>query len=59
MSHQKMELYTFYMLVNDKVASSLASHIPLINKKHKSQQTDIIQEVVSPEVIKLDQSVCN
>ena len=47
------------MLVNDKVASSLASHIPLINKKHKSQQTDIIQEVVSPEVIKLDQSVCN
>ena len=46
------------MLADDEVASSVASCIPTINQQ-TIEQTGVMQEVVSPEVIKLNQSLCN
>ena len=59
---------TFCMVVNDEVASSVASYKytslsslnkPISTNRQTVDQTEVIQEAVSPEVIKLNQSVCN
>ena len=46
------------MLVDDEVASSVASCIPTINQQ-TVKQTEVMQEVVSSEVIKLNQTLYN
>ena len=46
------------MLVDDEVASSVASCIPTINQQ-TVKQTEVMQEVVSSEVIKLNQTLSN
>ena len=50
------------MMADDHVASSVASDILIVNQwTNQSQQTvkktEVIQEVISPEVIKLNQSI--
>ena len=53
---------TLCMMADDHVASSVASDILIVNQwTNQSQQTvkktEVIQEVISPEVIKLNQSI--
>ena len=62
-SDQKIQLHILCILLDDEIANSVASDIPVTNKQNQSQQTteqtQIFQKVVSPEVTKLNQHVCN
>ena len=52
-SSDNLATYIFCMLVEDKVASSVASYIPIINKQtNLNKPLSKLKEVVSPEVIK-------
>ena len=52
MSHQKL----YILLVNDY---EVATYIPSTSSQQNVKQTEVIQEVVSPEVSKVNHSVMN